>query len=92
MGCRVTHTLVDGEPVTMIVCGRKAAVPCCVVCRTQYDIKLCDYPLVGTKLGQTCDRPVCGVHAVHQEPDFDLCPSHARIVGAQQQVQRLGAR
>ena len=80
MGYRVTHVLVDGEPVTMIVCSRGVVAQRCVVCRTQYDLKLCDFPLRGEKQGQTCDRPVCGTHATHQEPDFDLCPSHGRVL------------
>ena len=84
MGCRATKVLVGGEYVSMIVCGRQAHAKRCVVCQTQYIIKLCDYPLIGTKQGQTCDRPVCGTHAMHREPDVDLCPSHARAVAAQQ--------
>ena len=84
MGCRATKVFIEGKYVPVIVCSRMAPAKRCVVCFTQYDVKLCDYPLVGSKAGQTCDRPVCGVHAVHQEPDFDLCPSHARFVATRQ--------
>ena len=92
MGCRVTHVLVDGEPVAMIVCGRKARGKQCVVCKTQYDIRLCDYPLRGAKQGQTCGRPVCGAHAMHQPPDVDYCPSHARVLAVSEQQQPFGAQ
>ena len=83
MGCRTTKVFIEGKYVPVIVCGRQAHAKRCVVCQTQYDIKLCDYPLAGPKQGQMCDRPVCGVHATHQEPDTDFCPSHARVVTAQ---------
>ena len=81
-----------GVRASMIVCGRQAHAKRCVVCQTHDNLKLCDYPLAGPKHGQTCNRPVCGTHATHQEPDFDLCPSHARIVAAQQQALLLGPR
>lgn len=70
MACRRTSGL--------IICSRVAPPRRCVVCGTQYNIKLCDFPLTGPKAGQTCDRPVCGTHAHHVEPDTDLCLPHAR--------------
>lgn len=64
----------------LIICSRSAPSWRCVVCSTQYDIKLCDFLLRGPKSGQTCDRPVCGTHAYHIDPDVDYCPSHARVL------------
>ena len=90
MGCRATRIFVEGKYVPVIVCSRTAPAKRCVVCFTQYDIKLCDYPLTGAKQGQTCDRPVCGTHAIHQEADTDYCPSHARVLAVQEQKQLLG--
>ena len=92
MGCRVTKVFVEGKYVPVIVCSRAALTQRCVVCRTQYDIRLCDYPLRGVQQGQTCDRPVCGTHATHQEPDVDWCPSHARLVAAHQHALEPPAR
>ncbi len=80
MGCRVTKIFVEGKYIPAIVCGRYGPAKYCVVCGTQDNIKLCDYPLHGVKQGQTCDRPVCRMHATHQEPDVDYCPSHARRI------------
>mgnify|MGYP001566962773 CR=1 FL=1 len=92
MGCRTTKVFIEGKYVPVIVCSRMAPAKNCVVCHTQYNIKLCDYPLTGDKQGQTCDRPVCGTHAVHQDPDTDYCPSHARVLAVSQQQQPFGAR
>lgn len=52
----------------------------CVVCQTTRDITLCDFPLTGRKAGQTCDRPVCRHHAMHEDPDTDYCPAPARLI------------
>lgn len=67
-----------------IVCSRIVPAKRCVVCHTQFNIKLCDFALSGPKAGQTCDRPVCATHAHHIDPDVDFCPSHARVLEAQQ--------
>ena len=87
MSCRVTKIPVATEHGQAygyaIVCSRKAPVKRCVTCGTQYDIKLCDFPLTGEKSGQTCDRPVCGAHALYVEPDTDYCPAHTRLLASQ---------
>ena len=68
-----------------IVCRRaKQLTHRCVVCHTVYNMKLCDYPLSGVRHGETCSRPVCATHAHHTDPDYDLCPSHARVVATQE--------
>lgn len=68
--------------VTVMVCirGARGRKPSCSVqgCRTEHT-KLCDYPLAGAKLGKTCDRKLCDVHAAKQGPDTDFCPVHERI-------------
>ena len=88
MACRHTKIPVATEHgieyAHAIVCGRRTPVQRCVVCGTQYDMKLCDFPLRRDKTGKTCDRPVCGTHAHHVEPDTDLCPTHARVMQAKQ--------
>jgi hypothetical protein len=62
--------------------GRQPAARRCVVCKrpaSQGPLFLCDWPLHGTKAGQTCDRPVCQEHASHRDPDLEYCPAHARL-------------
>lgn len=39
--------------------GTRCSVPGCY----GYESKRCDYPLGGSKAGQTCDRPLCHSHA-----------------------------
>ena len=71
----------------MITCGRvRRSARRCVVCGRPNQLMLCDFPLTGSKQGQTCSRPVCVVHAVHTDPDYDLCPAHARLVATQQEA------
>ena len=69
----------DGPLVPAIVCIRGDRRSACVVCSRTVDIVLCDFPLTGPKTGQTCSRPVCRLHATHEEPDTDYCPTHARL-------------
>lgn len=40
--------------------------------------KLCDFPLAGTKAGQTCDRVLCDGCASNVGPNRDYCQAHAR--------------
>lgn len=40
----------------------------------------CDFPLRGSKAGQTCDRWLCNQCAHHVDPDSDFCPAHAEMV------------
>ena len=64
-----------------IVCTRGKSSKPCVNCG-KHGSKLCDYPLTGAKKGSTCDRSLCERCAVHQEPDLDFCPTHARMLTA----------
>ena len=93
MQCRLVTTAVDTpegkETVYAIVCGRRAPSKRCVVCQTTLNIKLCDAPLRGHLTGKTCSRPVCGTHAHHVEPDYDLCPSHHRVLAEEGVVLEL---
>jgi hypothetical protein len=44
--------------------------------------KLCDFPLTGSKTGQTCDRPMCKRHSFHVPgKDEDYCLIHGRMKG-----------
>jgi hypothetical protein len=47
-------------------------------------MKLCDFPLTGSKQGKTCDRSVCSKCAVHRDPDTDYCPPHGRLIEARE--------
>ena len=62
-----------------IVCtrgSRSKSKPCaCGIPST----KLCDYPLKGSKLGSTCDRPMCDAHAVPQGKNVDYCQPYATL-------------
>lgn len=66
-------------PITVIVCrrGRRRAAPCSVC--SEPHTKLCDFPLKGSKEGQTCDAKLCDTHASRSGPP-DYCPAHARFV------------
>lgn len=59
-----------------IACSRSGQK--CAVCGGRAT-KLCDYPLRGSKEGQTCDRPLCARHAKSIGPGIDYCPAHARL-------------
>lgn len=75
-----------------IVCrrGRRSAPPSrrCRVCDmpdTMVAMKLCDGVVDSPEIVDgmqrrrrtTCDAPICVYHALHVEPDTDLCPRHA---------------
>ena len=62
--------------------------------------KLCDFPLAGSKAGQTCDRKLCDDHATEVDatrlPErflemmiegdtVDVCPAHARYIRAKEE-------
>lgn len=68
--------------LTVIACGRNQyrVEPPCSSCGTPAPF-LCDWPLMGPKLGQTCSRPICGNCAVvtYGKPNEHLCPPHARV-------------
>lgn len=51
----------------------------CSVCKVRPATKLCDWPLTGSKSGQTCDRDLCDRCAAHVGKDLDYCPCHAEI-------------
>jgi hypothetical protein len=69
-----------GDGRFAIACGRGDRAPLCSVCHQRRAPKLCDFPLTGEKTGRTCDRPLCEKCAVHQNPDIDYCPAHARML------------
>lgn len=62
----VTGIACSRGPRTRCKCGRVATL-------------LCDWPLHGSKEGQTCDRPLCSRCATNVGPDRDYCPSHAEM-------------
>ena len=69
-------------PITVIVCRRGRApssAPCSVVGCSRPHMRLCDFPLAGAKLGQTCDAKLCEEHASRQVDTRDYCPPHARL-------------
>ena len=67
-------TTKDGA--TIIACSRgKSLGACSCGARAEY---LCDYPLKGSKRGQTCDRPLCRRCAKLIKHDTHYCPVHAR--------------
>lgn len=84
--------MVHPDGIVTIVChgGARPQPRRCVVCHRQegqqlsggarLELKLCDAPM-GRRKQKTCDTAVCAVHAAHVEPDFDLCPTHAREAG-----------
>ena len=80
MPCRYVHLPGGGYA---IVCGRGQHSKPCDICHRPGG-KLCDYPLRGAKQSKTCDRSLCAACAVHVEPDTDYCPSHARMVEAEE--------
>lgn len=57
-----------------IICSRGPKRKTCFYCGRPSD-KLCDFP-VG---GGTCDKPMCGMCAVHVPPDTDYCKGHAKV-------------
>jgi len=72
-----THTDV-GNGVTVTTCsrGRRRRAPCSVCGRREHEL-LCDYPLRGAKVGQTCSRTLCRKCAV-RVGEQDLCPAHGK--------------
>jgi hypothetical protein len=73
------HVILPGG-AHAIICGRGSRPRPCSVCGRPHS-KLCDFPLRGAKAGKTCDRTLCDQCAVHQEPDLDYCPAHAKLLG-----------
>lgn len=59
----------------VIVCGSSKRLQRCQVsgCH-EHSSKQCDFPVKGG----TCDRYLCGSHAVRLGPNVDYCPAHAR--------------
>lgn len=88
MPCEVIH---GGGGAVVIMCTRGTTRrKNCAVCKARPATKLCDFPLSGSKAGQTCDRDLCDQCAVVQPtvvlPTFgslvgdtrDFCPAHDR--------------
>lgn len=59
-------TCTRGSSAKHCKCGRKATIAC-------------DHKLTGSKLGKTCDAPLCDRCATSAGPNIDLCPVHARL-------------
>jgi len=75
MSC--TTIVVDGK-VVGLACSRSSGKKC-VQCG-QPAGALCDFPLKGSKAGQTCSRPLCGKCSVKARGGLDYCPAHAAMV------------
>lgn len=72
MTCKVITTAGGG---TAIICNRGSKRCQC----GRSASKLCDYPLTGSKVGQTCDVPLCNKCAVNIDKNKDYCRAHYRI-------------
>lgn len=93
MPCRViknpSTAKTKSAPAAIIVCRCSPYRPpqACVVCQLSAPGKLtrCDGPK-RTQNGMpkwdqaTCSVPICIYHALHIEPDWDLCPGWARHI------------
>lgn len=68
------------QPTGVFVCTRRGGgARKCTSCQAfRHDVVLCDYPLHGSRLGETCARVVCQRCAVHVG-DKDYCPPHDRL-------------
>jgi len=72
-----------------IICGDFHEKPVCEVCGGVGDL-LCDWILAKStpySLGRTCDRRICGAHALEVGKDKHLCPEH-QAAYAQWKAQR----
>jgi hypothetical protein len=67
----------DGT-ITGFICNRSARRPKCSVCKVRPAMKLCDFPLVGKKQGQTCSVALCEKCAV--EVDVANLPEQFRLI------------
>lgn len=76
MPCKIIKNA-SGQ-TAMIVCSRSKRREPCRWCSRPYT-KLCDFKLRGSKIGQTCDAPMCNEHAHHIGHDLDLCPPHIEL-------------
>jgi hypothetical protein len=68
----------DGTFIGM-VCSRSRKTKCSVRGCSRNATYLCDYLLKGKKEGSTCDRPLCGRHAILLGEDHHFCPGHHRL-------------
>ncbi len=66
-----------GTQSEAIICSHGRRAPKCRFC-DRTSAKLCDFLLIGSKAGKTCDAPLCDRCATSVGPDRDLCPPHAR--------------
>lgn len=60
---------------TAIICGMRARKQFCA-CGRECEF-LCDWKVPGKKSG-TCDKPICGTHALQVAPEKHLCPEHQK--------------
>lgn len=73
--CEVVK-LPDGGVAILCSRGRRGVKRCAVAGCGRDAPYLCDFPLTGPKAGQTCDRPLCSVHARQVGPDRHYCYAH----------------
>jgi hypothetical protein len=79
------HVSIDDAGTTTITCTRgRRRVPCGVEGCPRDRTRLCDFPVAPVTFGervQTCDLPLCDVHATRVSRDQDHCPAHAAAAG-----------
>jgi hypothetical protein len=73
-----------------IACGgEQRAKRCSVAGCNAPGVKLCDFHLAPDK---TCDKPLCGAHAVHvRSKDLDYCSDHPEVIAALKRAGRAAA-
>lgn len=74
---------IGGPGWSGFVCTRGSSSqmkPCSCGAQGEY---LCGFPLRGKKAGQTCNRPICRIHAKlikkTAEGDIHYCPVHQKM-------------
>ena len=68
------------DGLTVILCGTPARRRC-HFCDNWAD-RACDFPFIGPKEGETCDKALCSRCASRPFSDTDVCPPHARYLGS----------
>lgn len=64
---------------TYFACGRPKPPRCQEPCSKP--ARRCEFPLTGTKVGETCTREICDAHAKAVRGKR-VCLPHARMMGA----------
>lgn len=65
-------------------CARRETPAPCSVCRKRPHTRLCDSPLHGSRLGETCSRKLCESCAALVD-GLDLCPAHEKAASLRKQ-------